>query len=177
MYVVIIWLPYLLLFTTYWITTVFNYQKKKGKLFLSQQFCGVSELHSAFETELILPSSVNPDHQDNHHSSAISNKSLAALNVWRCCVVSWRAPVSPQMSGGRGHWRLSTTPNGPWFPFQGPVNGLHYVSLKNQNGLRSGFPSRSRYRWNSRVFQMNAQWKQKPAVEDRAQIRQIHPYG
>lgn len=68
------------------------------------------------------------------------------LNVRRCCVVSWRVLVSPQMSGERGQWRLSTTPNGLWFPVQGPLNGLHYVSLKNQNGLCSRFPPRGLYR-------------------------------
>lgn len=67
------------------------------------------------------------------------------LNVRRCCVLSWTALVSPQMSGERGQWRLSTTPNGPWFPVQEPLNGLHYVSLKNQNGLCSRCPPRGFY--------------------------------
>lgn len=67
------------------------------------------------------------------------------LNVRRCCVVSWRALVSPQMSGERGQWCLSTTPNGPWFPVQGPLNSHHYVSLKNQNGLCSRVPPRGLY--------------------------------
>lgn len=98
-----------------------------------------------------------------------------ALNVRRCCVVSWKALVSPQMSGERSQWRLSTTPNGPWFPVQGPLNGLHYVSLKNQNGLCSRFSPRSLYHdellgWNSRVFIMNADWKQKQAIADIAKI-------
>lgn len=86
---------------------------------------------------------------------------LLAPNLWpglnvRRCVVSWRAQVSPQMSGERVQWRLSTTLNGPWFPVQGRHNSHHYVSPKNQNGLGSRFPQ-GRYQlcWNSRVFIMS----------------------
>ena len=68
-------------------------------------------MHMVFDTELTLPpcplsanvSSVKPDRGDNHHSSAISTEIFGpGLNVRRCCVVSWRALVSPQMSGERG---------------------------------------------------------------------------
>lgn len=118
---------------------------------------------------------MKPNLRDNHHSSAISTESLADSECEEMLCCQLEALVSPRMSGERGQWRLSTTPNGPWFPVQGPLNGLHYVSLKHQNGLYCGLSPTSLYRdevlgWNSRVFIMNAHWRQKRAIEDIAKI-------
>lgn len=90
-------------------------------------------------------SSVKPDRGDNHHSSAISTKSLAGSECEEmlCCQLDGSG-FSPD------EWRKGSVtpvndPNGPWFPVQGLLNGLHYVSLKNQNGLCSRFPALSLY--------------------------------
>lgn len=111
-------------------------------------------MHTVFDTELTFPLPFLCQQTSplwNLTAGTIIIPRLLAPNLWpalnvkRCCVVSWMALVSPQMSGERGQWRLSTTPNGPWFPVQGLLNGLHYVSLKNQNGLCSRFPALSLY--------------------------------
>lgn len=92
-------------------------------------------------------SSVKPDHRDNHHSSAISTKSLAGSECEEmlCCQV-----------GGSGfspdEWRKgSATPvndpqRPPGFLSRDHSMAYHYVSLKNQNGLCSRFPPRGLYR-------------------------------